>query len=242
MSRPPYELPERLLEADATSFERRVLEAALRKQPSRAASARMARSVGVTMTAAATVLAMKTVAAGTAATKAAAAAGTSATWSWISTGVLGLAVAGAVVGTRAWRAPPPEPRPLFSPAATSPTPSSVAQPSNVAVVEPASAPVGASRRARTAPGDLRDQIEFIDAARAAVSVGAHRRALEMLRRYQDKYPVGSFRPEATALKVEVLMKVGREAEARALAERFVVEHRGSLLSARVAELAGLGTK
>ena len=35
------------------------------------------------------------------------------------------------------------------------------------------------------------------------------------------------------------MKLGREAEARALAERFVAEHRGSLLARRVAEIAGL---
>ena len=72
-----------------------------------------------------------------------------------------------------------------------------------------------------------------------MSAGAGRRALEILRRYQDKYPAGSFRPEATALKVEALMKLGREAEARAIAERFVAEHRGSLLARRVAEIAGL---
>ena len=35
------------------------------------------------------------------------------------------------------------------------------------------------------------------------------------------------------------MKLGREAEARALAERFVAEHRGSLLATRVADVAGL---
>ena len=37
MNRPMDDLPERLIESDATAFERRVLGAALQKQPSRAA-------------------------------------------------------------------------------------------------------------------------------------------------------------------------------------------------------------
>jgi TolA-binding protein len=88
--------------------------------------------------------------------------------------------------------------------------------------------------------DLRDQIALIDAARSALASSSDRRALEILRRYQDKYPSGSFRPEAAALRVEVLVKLGRDAEARALAERFVAEYRGSLLARRVAELTGVG--
>ena len=67
-----------------------------------------------------------------------------------------------------------------------------------------------------------------------MSAGDARRALELLRGYRDKYPSGSFRPEATAIRIEALAKLGRQAEARALAERFVAEHRGSLLAARVA--------
>jgi hypothetical protein len=242
MTRPHGDLPERLLTADATDFERRVLETALRKQPSRAASARMARALGITTAAAATVAAT-TVVAGTAASKAAG-AGAAVAWPWISVSVVGLVVAGAVVGTRVWRPSDAETRPVSAPATTvRPTvPPAMPALTDVPardVVESAPAP---SRRARTAAGDLRDQIEFIDAARAAVSVGAHRRALEMLRRYQDRYPIGSFRPEATALTVEVLMKLGRDAEARALAQRFIAEHRGSLIAGRVAALAGLSAK
>ena len=72
-----------------------------------------------------------------------------------------------------------------------------------------------------------------------MSSGANRRALEALRRYEESYPGGSFRPEVTALKVEALVKLGRDDEARAIAQRFVAENRGSLLAGRVAELAGL---
>ncbi len=86
---------------------------------------------------------------------------------------------------------------------------------------------------------LGEQIALLDAARAAAAANAGRRALELLRRYEEKYPTGSFRPEAVALKVEVLVKLGRTDEARALAERFVAQHRGTLLARRVAELAGL---
>jgi outer membrane protein assembly factor BamD (BamD/ComL family) len=109
------------------------------------------------------------------------------------------------------------------------------------VDEPRTAAIVPSQRNRgaTATSDLRDQVAFIDTAREAISAGGSRRALEILRRYLDKYPAGSFRPEATALKIEALMKLGREAEARALAERFLAEHRGSLLARRVADVAGL---
>jgi len=249
MSRPLGEAPaafERLLASDATDLERRVLEAARDSGPSAAASARMARALGVSAAAVGTAVAAKGLAADAVAVKATAVAGTTAVWPWISIAVIGLAVAGAVVGTRAGhRAPGPQAVP---PAVTAPVwlPSSpsVEDRSTGAVTEPPSRAAAPAQRRRAAPagGDLGDQVAFIDSARAAMSAGADRRALEILRRYQDRYPTGSFRPEAVALKVEALMKLGREAEARALAERFVAEHRGSLLARRVAEVAGLAER
>jgi len=242
MSQSPNELPERLLDAGATDFERRILETAAQKRPSPETSARMAQALGITATALGTTAVATKLAAEAAAAKTTAAAGTTLVWPWVSIGVLGLLAVGAVVGTRTWRATPAEPRPVPPPVATK------------AVVEPpASAQPGAGpgelppgpgdtsvRSPAAATGELRDQIALIDAARSALASGAGRRALEILRRYQDKYPSGSFRPEAAALKVEVLVKLGRDAEARVLAERFVAEHRGSLLARRVAELTGLG--
>jgi hypothetical protein len=243
VSRPESDLPERLLEADATAFERRMLDAALRKKPSPDASARMARALGVTLTAAAagTATTGAAVAANAAASKATAAAGGSALWPWVSAGVVGLVVAGAVVGTRVGGdAPKPQAAP---PALTAPAPPRPGLPETDVVAEPAPRAVAPTQRSRAATaGDLRDQVAFIDSARSAMLAGSSRRALEILNRYQDKYPAGSFGPEATALKVEVLMKLGREAEARALAERFVAEHRGSLLARRVASVAGLAER
>jgi hypothetical protein len=248
MSRPPVDPSERLLSSNATDFERRLLEAALQKRPSPAASARMARALGVSVAAAGTAAATTSLAAGAAASKVTAAAAT-VTWPWISIGVIGLVVAGAVVGTRAGhrdRTRDAEHHLQLASAPATATPPSAPDPSVTA--EPTAvasrssphivAPSPHSRAAATA-GELGEQIAFVDSARAAMSSGASRRALEILRRYQDKYPTGSFRPEATAIKVEALMKLGREAEGRALAERFLAEHRGTLLARRVADVAGV---
>ena len=81
--------------------------------------------------------------------------------------------------------------------------------------------------------------DYLELGYEAMAAGADRRALETLRHYRDRYPAGSFRPEASALEIEALMKLGRADEARALAERFVAQHRGSLLARRVADVAGL---
>jgi hypothetical protein len=243
MSRPPVDLPERLLTRDATEFERRMLAAALEKKPSPAASARMAKALGVTVTTVtATATAGTALAAGAAAAKAPVAAG-AAVWPWISAGLVGLVVAGAVVARRTSRMAPVETAPVSAPA-TAPAPSveTAGEPSQPAkdVTQRSPAPVAASRRiTTTATGAVTEQTAFIDAARAAVADRSGRRALEILRRYQERYPAGLFRPEATALKVEALIHLGRDGEARALAERFVAEHRGTLLAARVAEIAGL---
>lgn len=246
MNRPPSDPTEPNLDGAATEFERRLLDAARASGPSGAASARMARALGVSAVVATTATAATTTAADVAASKAtAAAAGAGTAWPWVSAGVLGLVVAGAVVGVRARHASHPASRPA-PPPMTAPAPPVSApgrSPTEYAArpVEAPPVPALPSHRTRVAPatGELRDQIEFIDAARAALSAGADRRALELLRRYEEKYPGGSFRPEATALKVEGLLELGRQAEGRALAERFVAEHRGSLLAARVAKLAGL---
>jgi hypothetical protein len=243
MNRPTGDRPEdqleRLLASGATDFERRVLESALQKKPSSASSARMAKALGVTAATIGSATAATTLAAGATATKGVAAAGATA-WPWVTLGVIGLAVAGAVVGTRTGHeARPPQTVPsVMAPVMQAPEPVAPTEP---AVAEPSPRATTPTQRAHTttATSELRDQVALLDSAREAVSAGAGRRALEILRRYQDRYPTGSFRPEAAAMKIEALLKLGREAEAHALAAQFVAEHRGSLLSRRVAEIAGL---
>jgi hypothetical protein len=97
----------------------------------------------------------------------------------------------------------------------------------------------AEQRPRPVAADIRAQIALIDAARDAVAAGAGNRALQLVRQYQRRYAAGSFGPEAAALGIEALVKLGREAEARAAAERFAAQHRGSPLAERVSRLTGL---
>jgi len=242
MSRPPSELPERLLAADATDFERRVIEAASTRKPSPAASARMARALGVAVTGVVTSFPAKAQGAGGAAPKVTTAlTGASTASPWLSVGLLGLAIGGAVVGVRAWHGSRPQPPP---PRVSAPAPSPLTgavTPGPGQVPEPAPAPLLPAHRSHVGAAglDLRREIAFVDAARSAMSAGDGRRALEILRRYSDRYPSESFRPEATAVQIEALVKLDRRDEARVLAARFVTENRGSLLAARVAELVGL---
>jgi hypothetical protein len=242
MSRLPADPPERLLSSNATDFERRLLEAVAQKRPSPAASARMARALGVSLTAVGTTAAGATLASNAAAATTPAAAG-GGLGSLVSVGVIGLVVAGAVVGARMRHSDNPRhnaPTPAAVVAPTPADPIAPAQPPTV-VVAPAARAAAPSPRSRVTqtPGDLSEQVALLDAARAAVSTGAGQRALEIVRRYQDKYPTGAFRPEATAIRVEALMKVGRTTEAQELAERLIAAHRGTLLARRVADVAGL---
>jgi len=85
---------------------------------------------------------------------------------------------------------------------------------------------------------LREQTSLVDAARDAVASGAADRALTFLRQYQDKFPGGVFRPEAAALKIEALARLGRGAEVHALANRFVAEYGDGPLTDRVRRAAG----
>lgn len=250
MNRSPDHLPERLLAGgDATTFERRVLEQALQKGPSSAASARLAKTLGVTAGAIATATvegaarAVPKPPVEVGAAKATAVAGATA-WPWVTGGVVGLAIAG-LVGARAWRPSVPRPTPVapqVAPPAAAPAPvaTELGRPtSEVPAPAPALPAAAHHPHVAGASGDLRDEITLLDDARAALSADDGRRALELVRRYQEKYPTASFRPEATAIKIEALLKLDRQTEARALAARFVTENRGSLLAKRVAALVGV---
>ncbi len=245
----PRELPDRLLTTAADDLERRLVAAIADERPSPELSERMAQAIGVPLTAldaAASAAAKQT---GAAATKATAGAGASsgsmALLPWISVGALVLAVAGGVVGARKWKTPARQERPALAAsiadvpvAALPPAPAGVASANMVETPSSSTAPPPQSRvRARAPTDDIRGQIALIDAARAAVSASSGDRALDLLRQYQDKYPAGTFRPEAAALKVEALVKLGRISEARALAQRFVADYGESPQSDRVLRIA-----
>lgn len=241
-------LPERLRVVGATDLEARLLAAAASEQPSSELRDRMAAAIGITGAAPSAPPPLEVGAA-----PAKAAAGSSLTWPLVSVGVLVLAATGIFFATRARGHSTPVSTPQPTVAAPEPAPSPVAAPAAPIPAAPvavqnlnqelATAPAAHRHVApASAANDLRAQIAMLDSARAAIAEGAAERALGILHRYQEKYPSGSFRPEATALTVEALVKLERREQARDLAERFVADHRGSPLAERVAKLAGLSQR
>jgi hypothetical protein len=245
-------LPERLRKSGALELERRLLDAAAREEPPPELIQRMASAVGVAAPSAPSPEAprLEATSPDPAPAPAGAAAGSSSLFSWMAGTVALVAVGGVLWATRT---SPSEPATI--PAATttapratavSPAPSFASTPPQSADGVPASrSPSPAStapapeRLRRRSPADLGAQIALIDAARDAVSAGAGNQALQLIRQYQTSYPAGSFQPEASAIRIEALIKLGRNAEAKALAERFVTRHKGSPLAERVARLSGI---
>jgi hypothetical protein len=54
-----------------------------------------------------------------------------------------------------------------------------------------------------------------------------------LDQYRERFPNGRFSVEASALRIEALAALGKRAEARTLAQRFMKRHPKSLLVERV---------
>jgi hypothetical protein len=236
----------------SSALQRRVLDETAREEPSPELRDRMARALGVSAAAVASSAALAKTAAAASKVAVGASASTTPVLPWVTVGVLGLALTGAIVGTQVWKTgPSPQPAPAVRASAPEPAVESApaapvlplaAQPaaSALAVPRPESSAMPAGRRLRTAspPADVREQTSLVDAARDAVASGAADKALALLRQYQDKYPGGIFRPEAAALKIEALARLGRSAEVHALANRFVAEYGDGPLTDRVRRVAG----
>jgi hypothetical protein len=242
MSDDELELPEPLRTAGATDLERRLLDAASRERPSRGATERMARSLGVAPPA------LGGAEIGPSAGESLLASGRVAPsgMSWFSSAIIAVAVGGAAIGgalfalrSETARAPVPASQPQVTAGelATAPT-TTAEQGPGVSGGQAPAPPAGAVPRPRPSAsgGDLGEQIALLDAARGAMAAGSDGRALELLDRYLAKYPSGSFRPEATALKIETLVTLGRKVDARGLAERFIAAQPGSPLAKRVQRL------
>lgn len=252
MSKPEIDLPERLRAAGATDLERRLLDAAGRERPSPELSERMAQAIGVSMVAGGNP-ATGSVKTSTAAVKAAEVSHSLLPWVSGALVTIGVLV-GAFVATHP-RARPAAPSTLAAPApSTRPAPAAPTEAAHPSILEPPSLDASADgngesppRAAVTPPsthgrrggttGELANQIALVDAARSALTAGASQRALTLVRDYQSEYPTGTFRPEVAAVRIETLVKMGRTAEARTLAERFVVAYGPGPLADRVARLA-----
>jgi len=83
--------------------------------------------------------------------------------------------------------------------------------------ERAAAPAAA---AAASSAGLREELRFIDAARAALAAGDHGRALRELGAYERVAATGMLDREARVLRIEALVKSGDLQQARALAEAY----------------------
>ena len=248
---PDSKLPSQLRVVGATDLERRLLDAASRELPSVELTKKMQQALGLSI--AASALTAATVKSSGSAAATAATSAPAFAWPAISVGVLALAVTGAVVGLRstaghhaAQRPVATAPAVVLGPAPVAPAPIAPPAPAPVtpAFERHASVPARAHHHALAAAtsSELRAEIALVDAARSAVATGADDRALVLLNRYDSSYRAGTFRPEATALRIEALDHLGRTAQARTLAQRFLAAYPESPLADRVARVTGVATR
>jgi hypothetical protein len=239
---------EPLRSGDATALERRLLDAASGERPSEELTARMASAIGIALPPSGLPLSGGEGATG-AGTAAPHAATSNSLVPWISGALVAAVVAGAFVVGRGGNVPLPSsvssdatPKAALS---TVVTPSLSVQPlraDDVPSAEkepPVRAPAVQRAQGQGQMAELAAQIALVDSARTALAKGRAEQALSIVRDYQADYPSGAFRPEVSAIKIEALVKLGRKAEARALAERFVKAYGPGPLAERVSRLGGL---
>jgi hypothetical protein len=92
-----------------------------------------------------------------------------------------------------------------------------------------------------APDSLAREIELLDQARRALSRGSPSDALSTLDRFTREFPRGRLSAEAFVVRLDALVRAGRRAEARALAERHLSANPSSPHAARIRTLTGIGT-
>ena len=92
-------------------------------------------------------------------------------------------------------------------------------------VAQSSGPGSAPRVSATPPTDqsLRGELRVLDVARAAVDARDPAAAQRALDRYDQRFPQGHLRPEATVLRLAVLVQQGQGAAARSLAARLLAQ-------------------
>jgi hypothetical protein len=119
-------------------------------------------------------------------------------------------------------------------AAAPPEPDSVPIPSEPAAAPPAAPPVrGSASKAPASTRSLSQDAELLRDARSALSAGDATRALALLDGHRE-IARGALGPEWTAARILVLCRLGRVAEAKQQAGRFLKVHASSPLAAQVA--------
>ncbi len=145
------------------------------------------------------------------------------------------------------RATPPatsEPAPVVQSAAPTveapPPPRLRPQPEDPAAVEEEASPppaVAAFPLVDTPEDALRVEARLIERARAALGESPAR-ALELVREHQTRFPRAQLAAERTIVEIDALRRLGRRAEAEALAERVLAHEPKGLYASRVRRALG----
>jgi hypothetical protein len=121
-----------------------------------------------------------------------------------------------------------------------PLPTSAPSPSSVTSV--ASAPhrvVPASAPAELPSGStMREELAWLESARAALASGDAPRALSLLDRYGTQFPHPAMIPEAAVLRIEALVAAGDRPAAERAADSFLAQNPQSPYSSRVRSVVG----
>jgi len=117
-----------------------------------------------------------------------------------------------------------------APVAVPPTTEASAVPASSAAEESTPAPSAQRHRAAASTANaselpsLESEVAALDLARTVLAGGDPMRTLELLDQYQQTFPKGALRPEATYLRIQALSKSGQAGSARDLAARFLAHH------------------
>jgi hypothetical protein len=83
---------------------------------------------------------------------------------------------------------------------------------------------------------LEGEVAALDLARTALAGGDAMGTLQRLDQYEQAFPRGALRPEATYLRIQALSKSGQSGAARTLAARFLASHPKSPHAAQLQSL------
>lgn len=128
---------------------------------------------------------------------------------------------------------------------TRPTPSPAAAPEpdplEDVVVEPPPKPTrkraaGTGGQASAGPSDLAAETELFREIQLALANRRGSVALRLIAEHKRNFPRGSFRLEREVLRARALCQLGRRAEARKLAERFITKHPNSPLAPQMKKI------
>ena len=101
------------------------------------------------------------------------------------------------------------------------------------------APAAATKR--DASGALHAEISVLDRARQALETDAPEQAYRLLDQHRRRFAQGTLIPEAEALRIEALVRLGDSERAQRMTQRFLIDYPAHPLCERVSALTATAT-